>query len=602
MTDWFEKSKEILRRGSTKWGIKASLSSNDNYDRIFTRDAVMAGIVGLLLEDTVVIESFANTLKNLKQLQGDQGQIASNYAVNKGEVDKVSYGTLSPKIDSCTWYLIGVGVMLKSGNLNKDDYFESVSRTINLLQAIEYNQKHLMYIPKGGNWADEYVYDGYILYDQVLRIWALMLLADVYHRPEWNQKAHAIRKRIIADYRNDNSPYLLSSIFPGGVFDRFDLPAHVITAIAFPNDDVYVKDALNWINMNFLEKGLLPPVFDPVIDENDPEWHTLNNYHLYRFKNKPYHFHNGGIWWIWLGWLSVAYSIQEDMVALDRLYKLCQNYLSQYQNKFEFNEYISSNDYQLGGTKNLLFTASGISLIQLAHVGYDFKALFRNNISSIKESLVIRKEYFNLSEELFEIFKKEGLLSKEKIVIAIAGESGSGKSVTAKCLHTTLMKNGVSSTIIHQDGYYKYPPKENHQKRKENVNWVGVNELHLDKMQQHIDDFRSCRSEIVIPVVNYKLNQFSSTRQTIADKQILLVEGVYAFFLKNIDFKIYMSRTFHETLEKRKSRIRESYDPFVEQVLEIEHDLLSSHRSIADVVINKDYEIDEGHGANIESN
>jgi len=28
-------------------------------------------------------------------------------------------------------------------------------------------------VPLSGNWADEYITDGYVLYDQLLRVWAL---------------------------------------------------------------------------------------------------------------------------------------------------------------------------------------------------------------------------------------------------------------------------------------------------------------------------------------------------------------------------------------------------------------------------------------------
>jgi hypothetical protein len=33
----------------------------------------------------------------------------------------------------------------------------------------EFNNKGLLYVPLSGNWADEYITDGYVLYDQLLR-------------------------------------------------------------------------------------------------------------------------------------------------------------------------------------------------------------------------------------------------------------------------------------------------------------------------------------------------------------------------------------------------------------------------------------------------
>jgi hypothetical protein len=40
-------------------------------------------------------------------------------------------------------------------------------------EAWEFNNKGLLYVPLSGNWADEYITDGYVLYDQLLRVWAL---------------------------------------------------------------------------------------------------------------------------------------------------------------------------------------------------------------------------------------------------------------------------------------------------------------------------------------------------------------------------------------------------------------------------------------------
>jgi uridine kinase len=39
-------------------------------------------------------------------------------------------------------------------------------------------------------------------------------------------------------------------------------------------------------------------------------------------------------------------------------------------------------------------------------------------------------------------------------------------------------------------------------------------------------------------------------------------------------------------------RGREEFDPFIEQVLEIEHDIISGHRERADVIITSDYDVE----------
>ena len=199
--NWVKRAQELIQGACTPWGIRASLVEIDNYGAIFTRDAVMAGIAGILLKDQVILEGMKNTLFHLKELQGKQGQIASNFTIKDGEVASVSFGTLSPKIDACTWYLVGVGLMIKEGLIDKKVYQASVEQTVTLLDALEYNGKHLIYVPKGGNWADEYVYEGYVLYDQVLRAWGLSLLAPIYEQQAWLDKSQAILECIQTAYR-----------------------------------------------------------------------------------------------------------------------------------------------------------------------------------------------------------------------------------------------------------------------------------------------------------------------------------------------------------------------------------------------------------------
>lgn len=372
--DWQASAQALIRQACTPWGIKAALVDLDNYGAIFTRDAVMAGIAGMLLGDASILAGFKNTLDNLRELQGAQGQIASNFTVREGKIVSVSFGSLSPKIDACTWYLVGVGLLLKEGVLKKEDFQESIEKAIGLLEAWEYNGKHLIYVPKGGNWADEYIFDGYILYDQLLRAWGLELLAQVYKNIEWHNKSAEIIASVNKSYSNTAQPFFYSSIYPGGAFKKFDLAAHALAALVLPKDNLFLEQALDWVGTQFIDKMVFPPAFYPVIAEQDAEWETLKNYHLFAFKNKPYHYHNGGIWWIWLGWLSVALAFAGKQDSLKKLTTLAFNYLDQVE-QFEFEEYLSADQLVPEGTKKLCYTATGIIFLSLAKSGVDFEKL-----------------------------------------------------------------------------------------------------------------------------------------------------------------------------------------------------------------------------------
>ncbi len=209
----------------------------------------------------------------------------------------------------------------------------------------------------------------------------------------------------------------------------------------------------------------------------------------------------------------------------------------------------------------------------------------------IKESFQLKEEYFSLSLGIIDELKSKSILKKDKFIIGVCGESASGKSITAKCLQIELEKLNINSVILHQDNYYKYTPKENHKKRKADLKWVGFNEVNLNQMQVHVDQFLADQSGITLPVVDYVNNQFLDNKVSFQSVQVLIVEGVYSFLLSGFDYKIFMARTYLETQAKRQARTREVYDPFIEQVLKIENQLIQPLKEKADLIISKDYTI-----------
>ena len=69
-----------------------------------------------------------------------------------------------------------------------------------------------------------------------------------------------------------------------------------------------------------------------------------------------------------------------------------------------------------------------------------------------------------------------GLPRADRVVIAIAGESGSGKSVTATTLAGELDATGIVTIVLHQDDYFLLPPRTNHEHRVHDLRNVGPHE------------------------------------------------------------------------------------------------------------------------------
>ena len=124
--------------------------------------------------DEKLIETFKITLETLAKNQHHIGTIPSNVLVSADKID-VSYGGLAGRVDAVTWFIIGVCqyAFYKKNGTFVDEMSPAIEKCLQLMDAWEFNNKHLMYVPLSGNWADEYITDGYVLYDQLLRIWAL---------------------------------------------------------------------------------------------------------------------------------------------------------------------------------------------------------------------------------------------------------------------------------------------------------------------------------------------------------------------------------------------------------------------------------------------
>lgn len=356
----YDRAVSLLRALSGPLGIGASTSTAANYSAVFARDAVMAGIAGLLIDDAEIEAGLARTLEHLRDTQGPEGQIASNY-----HQLRVSFGTLAPRIDSVTWYIVGVALSARAAAHDAREFRGSVRAAVRLLDALEYNGRHLVYVPPGGNWADEYPYEGYILYDQVLRAWALKLAGALYDEDAWLAKAEAIEETVEKRYWPDDADrtHPLAAFSPTVTRDIFDLAACSLLGVSGIAPRL-TSAALDGIARRFLDHSRLPPAFDPVIDESHPDWPALRRYHLHEFRNRPHEYHNGGVWPIWLGWLALGFARAHRMTDVDRLRRLVDPKLG--VASFEFHEYLHGVTGTPGGMSGMAYSASGVVFLRVA--------------------------------------------------------------------------------------------------------------------------------------------------------------------------------------------------------------------------------------------
>lgn len=181
-----------------------------------------------------------------------------------------------------------------------------------------------------------------------------------------------------------------------------------------------------------------------------------------------------------------------------------------------------------------------------------------------------------------------------RLVVTVAGESGSGKSETAAALSDALAVTGIRAVVLGQDDYFFLPPRVNDARRRQDPDWLGPHvEVRLDLLQSNVDAARSGARSIEKPVIDYVADRVSTEVLSLAGIDVVIVEGTYVSLLRHVDVRIFIARDRLQTLGHRLRRDRgaEVRDPFIENLLEAEHRIIAGHRHLADIVVTSDYDV-----------
>jgi uridine kinase len=183
-------------------------------------------------------------------------------------------------------------------------------------------------------------------------------------------------------------------------------------------------------------------------------------------------------------------------------------------------------------------------------------------------------------------------IGEKRRAITIAGESGAGKSEIALEIERLFAGAGKKSLILQQDDYFFLPPKSNEENRRKNVKAVGLGEVNLVLMNEHIRRFKFSPGEkMEKPLVVFEENRIDKETINPSEFDVLIAEGTYTTLLKHADYHVFIDITYEETLAHRKGRGRDPLDEVAERFLEIEHSIISKHKTLAEMVVNRDYTV-----------
>ena len=199
-----------------------------------------------------------------------------------------------------------------------------------------------------------------------------------------------------------------------------------------------------------------------------------------------------------------------------------------------------------------------------------------------------------------QIVERLGGVKSGKFVIAIGGESGSGKSELAHVIARRLKGKTELAKILHIDNYYKVSPTERTEWRvKHGIESIGLSEYVWDLINQNITEFRESK-EAVLPCIDLLTDQIDRLITSFEGIKYLIVEGLYPLEA-DADLKIFLDLTYHETKKAQVLRGKEPQNKFRMQVLEREHQVVQSLRPLADLIVTKDFEVVEAQGNDDES-
>ncbi|MCD4774054.1 MAG: hypothetical protein K8R41_11800 [Bacteroidales bacterium] len=204
--------------------------------------------------------------------------------------------------------------------------------------------------------------------------------------------------------------------------------------------------------------------------------------------------------------------------------------------------------------------------------------------------LLITEKHHKAAKKILDYILKN---RKEKFMVAISGESGSGKTELAHVLARSLRKEGIMAKPIHIDNYYKILPLERTEWRKKHgiQNAVGLNEYDWETINKNIDDFKNDRKS-TMPCVDLVTEQVDSLTTDFNGIDMLIIDGLYAI-KADVDLRVFIELTYHETKKAQLVRGKEPQNEYRMQVLEREHQVVQLLKPTTDLFVTMDYDVVE---------
>jgi uridine kinase len=183
---------------------------------------------------------------------------------------------------------------------------------------------------------------------------------------------------------------------------------------------------------------------------------------------------------------------------------------------------------------------------------------------------------------------------KDKFIVAISGESGSGKTELAHVIARGMRQHGLFAKPLHIDNYYRVLPLERKQWRIDNgiEKSVGYGEYDWDTIYRNIEAFKK-GEKASMPCVDLVTEQVDTLITDFSNVDMLIIDGLYAIKTEGVDLRVFIELTYHETKKAQADRGKEPQNEYRWAVLEQEHKMVKALKDSADLLVTKDYDVVE---------
>ena len=206
----------------------------------------------------------------------------------------------------------------------------------------------------------------------------------------------------------------------------------------------------------------------------------------------------------------------------------------------------------------------------------------------LEDVLLIKEKHHKAADQIYQKLRLS--LGSNRLVIAICGESGAGKSELAHVFGRKIRNEGKLAKILHIDNYYKIAPRmKTEWRKKHGIKSIGIDDYNWELINRNVQAFREGK-KATMPCIDLLTDLEDELITDFALIDSLIVEGLYPF-KADADYRIFIDLTYHDTKKSQVLRGKELQNEFRLKVLKREHEVVQSLRPMADLIVTKDFDV-----------